>query len=173
MSDKAKPARLPLARCPFSPVTALSGPERLVGVGFRCWIAGYRTGDIGCWETAWLAYTNALGPRMAKEALGELGSWVRLIRNAARRDIEIYPSSCRYFCRDECLAVGMVAASQHGVCPAMNACAIALLDTPSVDEVVEGARGFALILRLADQVLSPAAMEANRLEGGPPPAAWH
>ncbi len=173
MSHSAKPARPPLARRPFSLDMALSGPERLVGVGFRCWIAGYRTGDIGCWETAWEAYAHALGPNMAKEALGELGSWVRLVRNAARREIEINPASCRYFCRDECLAVGMVAASQHGVCPAMNACAMALLDSVSVDEVVDGARGLALILRLADQVLSPAAMDANRLEGRPRPATLH
>lgn len=31
----------------------LSAPERLVGVGFRCWLAGYRTSDIGCWDVAW------------------------------------------------------------------------------------------------------------------------
>jgi len=30
-------------------------PERLVGLGFRAWLAGYQTGDISCWEEAWVA----------------------------------------------------------------------------------------------------------------------
>lgn len=177
MTGKSNSARPFLARPSSSRPAPLPAPERLVGVGFRCWLAGYRTGDIGCWETAWNAYATALGPRVAREALSELGVWVRLVRDAARREIEVCPVACRGFCRDECLAIGMVAASQHGVCPAMNACAIALLDNSSmaeVEDVVEGARGFALILRLSDQVLSPAAMiDAGRLDSRPSVLAWH
>ncbi len=174
MSSKARPAGFSSARRAFPPTTALSGPERLVGVGFRCWLGGYRTGDIGCWVTGWNAYTKALGPTMAKEALGELASWVRLVQDAARRKIEVCPVACPGFCRDECLAIAVVAASQHGVCPAMQACAVALLDNPAVEEVVDGARGFAIIMRLADQVLSPAAMiEASRPESTSPGVTWH
>ena len=35
---------------------ALSGPlgaERLIGLGFRHWVAGYKSGDIDRWEDAW------------------------------------------------------------------------------------------------------------------------
>ena len=53
------------------------GAERLVGVGFRCWLAGYETGDISCWESGWNAYSVALGPLHAKRAVTELACWVR------------------------------------------------------------------------------------------------
>ena len=42
----------------------LSAPERLVGIGFRCWMAGFQTSDIGCWETAW---GRALSPSDAAD----------------------------------------------------------------------------------------------------------
>ncbi len=35
------------------PIVAIAEPERLVGLGFRYWLNGFRTGDIGCWEKAW------------------------------------------------------------------------------------------------------------------------
>ena len=38
-----------------------SGAEWLVGVGFRCWLAGYDTGDIACWENGWNEYNRLLG----------------------------------------------------------------------------------------------------------------
>jgi len=37
------------------------------------------------------------------------------------------------------MAIAMVAASQHGACPALRACAFALLENSAIDDVVEGA----------------------------------
>ncbi|MBC8013601.1 MAG: hypothetical protein H7X74_05925, partial [Methyloceanibacter sp.] len=48
-----------------------SGAEWLVGVGFRCWLAGYDTGDIACWENGWNEYARALGTERAKRAVTE------------------------------------------------------------------------------------------------------
>ena len=39
-----------------------SSAEWLVGVGFRCWLADYDTGDIACWENGWNEYAKALAP---------------------------------------------------------------------------------------------------------------
>jgi hypothetical protein len=61
-------------------------PERLVGLGFRYWLTGFRTGDISCWERAWCAYSNALGASLAKSAVTDLSCWVRAINRHARRD---------------------------------------------------------------------------------------
>ena len=44
------------------PIVSIAEPERLVGLGFRYWLNGFRTGDIGCWEKAWDAYAGSLGP---------------------------------------------------------------------------------------------------------------
>ncbi len=40
----------------------------------------------------------------------------------------------------------MIAACQHHACPAMRACAFALLGCSMIDEVVEGAESFARTL---------------------------
>jgi hypothetical protein len=133
----------------------LSAPERLVGLGFRCWLAGFQTSDIGCWEVAWHQFSRAVGPRAAKPLMTELACWVRAVQDAAERRIEVYPAQCRQFCRDECLAISMVAACQHSACPAFRACAVALLGCNEIEEAMEGAEEFALRLKEANQLLSP------------------
>lgn len=144
------------AATPFA--SRLSEPERLVGLGFRSWLAGYQTGDISCWEEAWSIFSNALGPKQARSAVTDLACWVRAIRNCSCRQIEIYPGQCAGFCRDECMAIAMVAASQHGACPAMRACAWALLQTSAIDDVVEGAECLGARLKSCDKILSPASI---------------
>ena len=37
-------------------------PEALVGFGIRYRLAGFRSGDVGCWELAWNVYATELGP---------------------------------------------------------------------------------------------------------------
>jgi len=117
--------------------------ERLVGVGFRCWLQGFQTSDIGCWEVAWDEFSRAVGPQAAKPLMTELACWVRAVQDSAERRIEVFPAQCRRFCRDECLAISMVAACQHSTCP------------DEVEEAIEGADNFARCLREAGQVLSP------------------
>lgn len=148
-------------------------PERLVGLGFRAWLAGYQTGDISLWEGAWSIFSSSLGTRQARPALTDLACWVRAIRNSTCRKIEVYPGQCTGFCRDECMAIAMVAASQHGACPALRACAWALLESSTIDEVVEGAACLGARLKSCDKVLSPesiagaAALHPLRTQGYP------
>jgi hypothetical protein len=148
---KGRPSR----ESAMSAAAILSAPERLVGVGFRCWLAGFQTSDIGCWEVAWEEMSRAVGARAAKPLMNELACWVRAVQDAAERKIEIYPAQCRQFCRDECLAISMVAACQHSACPAFRACAVALLGSNEIDEAIDCADGFARRLKEADQHLSP------------------
>lgn len=132
-----------------------SGPERLIGLGFRNWVAGYKSGDIDRWEDVWQIYSQALGPNAARAAVSELSAWVRAVSAAARREIEVGRGSDR-FCRDESLALSMIAACQHNTCPAMRACAFALIESSLIDEVVHHAESFAVTMRGLDQVLPPA-----------------
>jgi hypothetical protein len=127
--------------------------ERLVGLGFRYWLKGFRTGDISCWEKAWCAYSNVLGAAAAKDAVTDLACWVRAINRHARRDLETAAIDCELFCRDECIAIEMISACQHEACPAMRACAFALLGCSMIEEVVRGAENFAATMRGADLVL--------------------
>jgi len=113
--------------CEISFAPCLPGPERLVALGFRYWILGRDTGEIGCWERAFNLYQGHFGVAGARVALTQLSLWVAAVDNAARRDIEVFPASCRSFCRDECLAVSMIAACQHQTC---RQCAPAPLHSP-------------------------------------------
>ncbi len=129
--------------------------ERLVGVGFRCWMTGLHTGDIGCWQTAFSEYSECMGVENAKALVPGLSNWVRAVRGSAQRPIEIASSRAPRFCRDECLAIAMVAACQHSVCPALKACAFALIGSSEVNRALDAAEEFACGLRQADQILSP------------------
>jgi hypothetical protein len=149
-----KPASLPRASNRRS-ASREADAERLVGLGFRYWVAGYQAGDIDFWEEAWRIYANALGPRSAKTAVSELSAWVRAVSASARREIEVVSGAEGSFSRDECLAVSMIAACQHNTCPAMKACAFALIESSLIDEVVHHAGSFAITMRGLDQVLSP------------------
>jgi hypothetical protein len=135
-------------------------PERLVGLGFRHWVAGYQTGNLHCWESAWSVYERALGGRNARLAVSELSSWVKSVSAAARRDISVLPANCRDFCRDECLAVAMVAACQHNTCPALKACTFALIESSMIDEVVHHTECFGVVLRSLNQMLAPQSMRS-------------
>jgi hypothetical protein len=160
----ASPPQSVSQRAPFA-------PERLVGLGFRYWLTGFRTGDISCWEKAWRAYSNTLGPAAAKGAVSDLSCWVRAISRHARRDLETFAVDCDRFCRDECIAIEMISACQHAACPAMRACAYALLGCSLIDEVVEGAESFAATMRGANQVLPPSFAHASCLSEIAPASA--
>lgn len=140
---------------PFRPLefNAPGQAEHLVGLGFRCWMAGFETSDIACWETGWNAYVTALGPAQAKPAITELACWVRTLRSASCRKLSYMPFGCSGFCRDESIAISMIAACQHSACPAQRACAFALLGCSNIEEVVDSASAFADALRIAGQEL--------------------
>lgn len=134
------------------------GPEQLVGIGFRCWFEGQISGDIASWEKAWELYAGRLGAARAKTALGELGLWVRTIQSLSGRPISVAPSACPGFCRDECVAIAMVAASQHKVCPAMRACAFALIECSEVEQLMDATDRFAITLDAMNQRLDAASI---------------
>jgi hypothetical protein len=140
--------------CEISFAPCLPGPERLVALGFRYWVLGRDTGEIGCWERAFNLYQGHFGVAGARVALTQLSLWVTAVDTAARRDIEVFPAACRSFCRDECLAVSMIAACQHRTCPAMRACAFAMAESARLEQVVETAQSFADAMLGLDQVLS-------------------
>lgn len=130
-------------------------PERLVGIGFRCWLDGFSSGNIAGWETAWNLYTSELGACRARVAVHELGLWVGKIRDVSGREITTLPHHCTGFCRDECVAISMVAASQHKVCPAMRACAFALIGCSDMEGLLTATDRFAVMLDAVGQRLSP------------------
>jgi hypothetical protein len=133
---------------------AARAPERLVGVGFRCWLKGFTTGDIGCWEEAWNAFSSTLGNDQAKDLLLDLSQFVKAVASSSERDIQVQAPGCIGFCRDECLAISMIAACQHGQTTSLCASAAALIGSDSIGDVLNGAQTFACGLRCNNQLLS-------------------
>lgn len=113
------------------------------------------TGDVTCWERAWNLYNGHFGLAGAQIAVSRLSTWVSAVGNASHRQIVVFPEACRSLCRDECIAVSMIAACQHNTCPAMRACAFALAESSLIDGVVNEAQSFAEAMMGLDQVLSP------------------
>lgn len=130
-------------------------PEALVGLGFRGWIAGYQTSNVDCWQEVWKLYSNLLGTKHAEATVGALASWSKSVAVASRNPISVQPLGATGFCRNECLAISMIAACQHNTCPAMRACAFALIENSMVDEVLHHAGTYALTLRSVEHIVSP------------------
>jgi hypothetical protein len=141
-------------------------PERVVGLGFRYWMLGLNTGNIGSWERAWCLYSGLFGAASAKVAVGCLASWVGALSSASCRDIAVLPETCRSFCRDECIAISMIAACQHHTCPAMRACAFALIESSMIDGVVGKAQTFADALASLEHRLSSGSIVAAPFAAG-------
>lgn len=144
--------------CPLRYASCLPEAERVVALGFRYWMIGLGTGDIGAWERAWCLYSGLFGAAGARHAMGRLERWVDAVGASARRDVEVFPECCRSFCRDECIAVSLIAACQHDACAPARSSALVLLATPSIDDVVSQARAFAEAMAMLEYRLAPASI---------------
>lgn len=129
-------------------------PERLVGVGFRCWLTGLSTGDIGCWEEAFNAFSAQLGVDNARDLLIELSCFVRAVSANSERQIRVSKTGACGFCQDECLAISIIAACQHDRRSALHASASALIGSSDIGDTIIGAQSFASGLTSARQHLS-------------------
>lgn len=129
--------------------------ELLVGYGFRGWNAGCETGNYECWQRVWSLYSNVLGTQGARFAVNHLSAWVASLRRCSHRPIEINEMESCEFCRDECLAISMIAASQHKTCPALRACAFAILESCELEEALFHTEAFAIAMSAQGRRLSP------------------
>jgi hypothetical protein len=93
-------------------------------------------------------YWGTFGVIGGRAVVSQLALWVNVLGKTTGRG----------FCRDECVAISMFAACQHQTCPAMRACAFALVESSMIDGIVEQAQGFADTLYSLDPVLSPASI---------------
>ena len=121
-------------------------------------MAAYRTPDDACCRSALHLYAADIGEEAAKTIMPELCVWVHAIHAAAAREIEIYPQACAGFCRDECLAISMIAACQCDNASSVRACAFALTGIGTVDEVVETAGRFGRALHRSGIVFGDASI---------------
>jgi hypothetical protein len=153
-------------------------PERLVGVGFRCSLTCFTTGDSGCWQQARTTFSSTVGQDRAKALMMDLMQFVRAVSATSVRDIGVQPADWAGFCRDECLAISIIAACQHEAMDALRSSASALIGCDDIGDTLNGAQSFARGLKSAQQLLAadsicPATCELRIgcgrpiLQGGP------
>ncbi|WP_306883490.1 hypothetical protein [Amorphus orientalis] len=132
-------------------------PERLVIEGYRNWMAGYQTGSIEPWEHTWSFYTSELGMVDGRRAVADLSAFVRTLRGCADCPLRIFPTGADRLCREECLAVGLIAAAQHGDVDLCGCCIEALSGCARRVEIGAAADRYADTLMELGQALHPVA----------------
>jgi hypothetical protein len=130
-------------------------PERLVLDGFRRWMAGYSTGDLGHWELAWNQHAGALGSRSARIVVDRLAKFVRTVRDWSICPIACFPGGCRHVCRHECFALAMVAASQNRDLDCLASAMRHLLDPDGHAEAMLPALDYAEAMKDSELMLMP------------------
>jgi hypothetical protein len=149
-------------------------PERLVLEGFRRWILGYASGDLGHWEEAWNLYASSLGPRDARVIVDRLAKFVRSVRDWSTCPITCFPGGCRHVCRQECFALAMVAASQNQDLDSLAAAMRHLLDPEGHEEAMLPALAYAEAMKDQDLILMPVPMLViEEIAGRPPHQRLH
>ena len=88
----------------------------------------------------------------------ELACWARILESESAQPITINPLYEHEYSRDERMAVSIIAACQHQVCPALQACTEALIGDGDVKAAINAAKGFAYFLDDAGMTLSPSEM---------------
>lgn len=148
-----------LSRRPSRQSQHLHGPADIfIGKGFRFWLTGLRTGELVHWERAFDLAEEKIGRDAARNICRDFSQWVRLLSERSRRDLRVLPPNSRCFCRDECVAMAVIAAHQHKACPAIQACAMTLLDCEPNSDVFALSESLADQLSAADQFLSSSTM---------------
>ena len=130
-------------------------PERLVLEGFRRWMAGYASGDLGHWEEVWRLHAHSLGTSDARRLVDRLARFVRTVRDWSICPIACFPGGCRHICRQECFALAIVAASQNQDLDSLAAAMRHLLDPEGHEEAMLPALAYAEAMRDSDLMLMP------------------
>lgn len=147
--------------------------ENLLFTSYRCWMAGYATGDVNCWDLAWLALERTMPVPSAKVMYGEFHHFVRTIREHARRDVGWRPAACRCLCRDECVVLALIEASQRSHEPGETVYASWLLGRSDSAPLVEASRSLAAALSARGLVLVPLQHASPAATCGPATGSLH
>jgi len=130
-------------------------PERLVLEGYRRWLAGFESGSVMPWEMTNTLYEELLGAAEGRRVVAELSHFVRTLRRCAACPLKSFPFNAHHVCRDECLALGLIAALQHDDQGAAATCLSAMACPAMKVSVAEAAAAFADALAGARHYLLP------------------
>ena len=88
--------------------------EVLLLIALRCWLAGYETGDVACWELARQGVSRTVQLADAKRIVAELAQFTRVFRKTLACRFVYLPHCCARVTADERLAIRFIACAQLG-----------------------------------------------------------
>lgn len=130
-------------------------PERMVGMGFRCWMRGMQCRDVRYFDACSQRYIQFFGLKDGVVLSTKLGNWVNALERYRQRQLRIQKMGDAGFSYDEVVAISMIAACQHSECPALKACIYAMTAASELDLPTRAAEDFANGLIDAGQILKP------------------
>jgi hypothetical protein len=86
--------------------------------------------------------------------------------------IACFPGGCRHICRQECLVLAIVAASQNNDFDTLAAAMRQLLEPEGHEEVMHPALAYADAMRESDMMLMPVPRRVIEEIAGRPPHEW-
>jgi hypothetical protein len=128
--------------------------EVLLLTALRCWLSGYETGDVACWELAWDGVSRKRPVADAKRIIAELGQFVRVFRRTLACRFVYLPYCCGRVTGEEQLALQLVACSQHGDFIRANPLARELCNTDDHADLVAAASDLGGALKHAGLILT-------------------
>ncbi|MFM7083965.1 MAG: hypothetical protein ACKOW3_03020 [Hyphomicrobium sp.] len=132
----------------------------IVGYSIRCGVLASYLQQEAYWSYAWQKLAK-LGKNCEKtdNLLSKLSLFVDNVLASSTRNLDILPNGCPGLCRDECLAVSIIVASQLGPCPALKACAFALLENYHMEPCLTAAVSFGAALKETGASLSTTVLD--------------
>lgn len=126
-----------------------------IGYSFRFGVIASFPSHQAYWTYAWQKLAKlSKDHKTADNLLCELSTFVQNVLISSSRNIQILPNGCPGLCRDECLAASIIVASQMGPCPALKACAFALLENSHIELCLKSAECFGSALHKAGVLFS-------------------
>lgn len=158
------------------PPQRMTEADAIVGLGFRCSMACLRVCDGQTHQQARALLAAAVRFNdLPSQLIADFTCWTLAIEATSARPIVVLPPSSPSYCRDECLAIALVAACRNDTCPALHACAAALLGTDDVARTMAATQIVAnTLLRVGPRLNGTQPVEATaKPDLAPTPRRWH
>ena len=113
--------------------------------------AGYMTGDIACWDAAYDAAENALGPNDGPQLIARLTAVMRGLRAERQSDWRFMPATCCRVTADEEHLVALLQRAREARWAEVDARAASLAGVPAAPRLASAVRFAAAALGLCAQ----------------------
>jgi len=131
-----------------------SHAEILLLVALRCWLSGYETGDVACWELAWQGVSRSVQLADAKRIVAELAQFTRVFRKTLTCRFVHLPYCCARVTADERLVIQFIACAQLGELTRAVELARKLSANDDHVDLVNAACDFGAVLKQAELLLT-------------------